>query len=133
MLPGQYDFQVEKAIRGAEKRKQIRSAKYKNQKAKKLPPLKIGQSVVLQTNKGWIRKIKKILKENWSSDVVTSDGAKIRRNRVMLRPVDEVTSDELTDSENEDSTSESNPSTVIHENAHATPAWTRSSSRVPVP
>ena len=140
MLPGQYDFQIENAIKSAQKRKKIRSDDYQNRKRKKLQPFKIGQRVVIKTNKGWTMQgtIDEILHEGRSYNVTTTGGAQLQRNRVMLRPVYEITSDESSDSEAEDGArdaqeSESNHKGGIHENARTTPVKTRSSTRVPVP
>ena len=140
MLPGQYDFQIENAIKSAQKRKKIRSDDYQNRKRKKLQPFNVGQRVVIKTNKGWTMQgtIDEILHEGRSYNVTTTGGAQLQRNRVMLRPVYEITSDESSDSEAEDGArdaqeSESNHKGGIHENARTTPVKTRSSTRVPVP
>ena len=135
MLPGQYNFQMENAIKSAEKRKKICGANYQNRKRKKLQPLKIGQCVVIETMQSTIDKI---LHEGTRYNIATTGGAQFQRNRVMLCPVYKTTSDELSDSKAEDSThgvqeSKSNHRGSIHENTHTTPAQTRSSSRVPVP
>ena len=94
MLPGQYDFQIENAIKSAQKRKKISSDDYQNRKRKKLQPFKIGQRVVIKTNKGWTMQgtIDEILHEGRSYNVTTTGGAQLQRNRVMLRPVYEITS-----------------------------------------
>ena len=110
MLPGQYDFQIEKSIKSANKRKHIRSEEYEKRKGKPLSPLHIGQKVAIQTQTGWdlYAKVKEVLQEGRSYNLITDQGAQLRRNRVMLRPLYEVTSDESSDEEETDS---------IHENS----------------
>ena len=110
MLPGQYDFQIEKSIKGTIKREKIRSEEYEKRKGKPLSPLHVGQRVAIQTQTRWdlYAKVKEILQEGRSYNLITDQGAQLRRNRVMLRPLYEVTSDESSDEEETDS---------IHENS----------------
>ena len=110
MLPSQYDFQIEKSIKGTIKREKIRSEEYEKRKGKPLSPLHVGQRVAIQTQTRWdlYAKVKEILQEGRGYNLITDQGAQLRRNRVMLHPLYEVTSDESSDEEEADS---------IHENS----------------
>ena len=63
-----------------------------------------------QTQSRWnlYAKVKEILQEGRSYNLITDQSAQLRRNRVMLCPIYEVTSDESSDKEEADS---------IHENS----------------
>ena len=99
MLPGQYGFKIEKSIKGADKRKKIKSEEYDKRKGKPLSPLNLGQRVVIQTKTGWdlYAKVKEILQEGRSYNLITNQGTQLRRNRFMLCPFYEVTSDDSSD------------------------------------
>ena len=96
LLPGQFDFQVEDAIKAAEKREKNRSQEYMKRRARELLPLKMGQKVRIQTKTGWdlIGRVTEAFNKDRSYNVITDAGAQIRRNRVMLRPVYELDADD---------------------------------------
>ena len=139
MLPGQYDFQIEKSIKGTIKREKIRSEEYEKRKGKPLSPLHVGQRVAIQTQTRWdlYAKVKEILQEGRGYNLITDQGAQLRRNRVMLHPLYEVTSDESSDEEEADSIHEnsetSDPDVHVTSETRDDVNQTRKGSRVPAP
>ena len=144
LLPGQYDFQIEDAIKAAEKRKKIRTEEYKRRRTKTLPPLKVGQKVRIQTQAGWNLQghVTEAFNNDRSYNVITSSGAQVRRNRVMLRPVYEVESESSADEADTETGDEPDAEVVpIHDSGPAqsvsTPAEVpnpaRKSTRAPIP
>ena len=81
--------------------------------------------------------MKEILQEGRSYNLITDQGAQLRRNRVMLRPLYEVTSDESSDEEESDSIHEnsetSGPDMRVPSETRDAVNQTRKSSRAPAP
>ena len=95
--------------------------------------------MVIQTKTGLYlhAKVKEILQEGRSYNLITNLGATLRWNQVKLRPLYEVTSDESSDEEETDSIHEnsetSDPDVHVTSETRDDVNQTRKGSRVPAP
>ena len=90
-LPGKTKFDLEAAEEGAQRRKENREKQYAERHTKELPPLEVGERILIQTPEGWDTKatILKSHHEGRSYDVRLDNGAEKTLNRRILMPMND--------------------------------------------
>lgn len=98
MLPGQTKLEIWAANKAAETKKERRAQQYATRRTKDLPPLKVGQHVIIQTPEGWNASATVLDSSHGdrSYSLQMADGSTKRLNRQILMPVPEKPDNEAT-------------------------------------
>ena len=97
ILPGQTKLEIANANTAAEKKKRRRTQQYANRRTRDLPPLPVGQRVLIQTPEGWNAAATVLASSHGerSYSLRMDDGSTKRLNRRILMPIPEKSDNEV--------------------------------------